>query len=452
MARVPVPTRRAGIGRHGFMVTACRPASGATRPARCGLSTGAGICRNIAAMLRDPSARRDVRVNALLGAGHFLSHFYQLCLPPLFIAWQHAFGVSFAELGLSVALMSGATAVAQTPVGILVDRYGARRFLIGGILLMGLSVAAMGLAAHYWQVVGLALLSGIGNSVLHPCDYAILSGSIRRERLGRSFSFHTFCGYIGYAAAPPVMATLLFACGWRAAVGLAGLVGVPVALAILWQSPILAEAAGGRETRAEAAGAGALLTRPLLLFGAFYMVAAMATAGIQSWLITVLHQVNGLALATASAALTGYMIGMMSGILLGGWAADRSGRLLLLAVGLSLVGAALLLAVGLVPMPEAATLGVLLGAGVMLGATRTPRDLMVKDAAGPGQVGKAFGFVSAGLSLGSAVMPVPYGMLIDAHRPDLVLVVVAGLLAASVVFAIGARAASVRELRVAAAQ
>jgi len=42
---------------------------------------------------------RDARVNALLGAGHFLSHFYQLCLPPLFIAWQQAFGVSFAELG-----------------------------------------------------------------------------------------------------------------------------------------------------------------------------------------------------------------------------------------------------------------------------------------------------------------------------------------------------------------
>ena len=33
------------------------------------------------------------RVNALLGAGHFLSHFYQLCLPPLFIAWQRPFEV-----------------------------------------------------------------------------------------------------------------------------------------------------------------------------------------------------------------------------------------------------------------------------------------------------------------------------------------------------------------------
>ena len=34
---------------------------------------------------------RTTRVNLLLGNGHFLSHFYSLCLPPLFLAWQAAF-------------------------------------------------------------------------------------------------------------------------------------------------------------------------------------------------------------------------------------------------------------------------------------------------------------------------------------------------------------------------
>jgi hypothetical protein len=69
----------------------------------------------------------STRVNAVIGTGHFLSHYYQLCLPPMFLAWQSAFGVSFAELGLSMALMSCATGLLQTPVGFLVDRYGARR-------------------------------------------------------------------------------------------------------------------------------------------------------------------------------------------------------------------------------------------------------------------------------------------------------------------------------------
>jgi len=41
---------------------------------------------------------KDARVNALIGSGHFLSHYYQLCLPPMFLAWQQAFGATFAEL------------------------------------------------------------------------------------------------------------------------------------------------------------------------------------------------------------------------------------------------------------------------------------------------------------------------------------------------------------------
>ncbi len=69
--------------------------------------------------MKFPDFGRDARVNALIGCGHFLSHYYQLCLPPLFIAWQKAFDVSFAELGLAIALMGGTSAVAQAPIGFL---------------------------------------------------------------------------------------------------------------------------------------------------------------------------------------------------------------------------------------------------------------------------------------------------------------------------------------------
>jgi MFS transporter, FSR family, fosmidomycin resistance protein len=66
-----------------------------------------------------------------------------------------------------------------------------------------------------------------------------------------------------------------------------------------------------------------------------------------------------------------------------------------------------------------------------LGASRTPRDVMLKDAAPPGQMGKVFGFVSAGLPLGSALTPVPFGFMIDRGHPELILVFVAVLLLAS---------------------
>ena len=393
-------------------------------------------------MLKFPAFGRDTRVNALLGAGHFLSHYYQLCLPPVFIAWQKSFDVSFAELGLAMAVMSAAAALMQTPMGFLVDRYGARPFLVGGTLTMALSVSAMSFATSYWQIVALALLSGIGNSVIHPADYSILSGSVDRARLGRSFAFHTFVGNIGFAVAPPATAALTLLLGWRGALLLVGLLGVPVVATILWQSRILVEQRREPHDRAAAgapSGIRMLLSRSVMMFFAFFMVSAAAGAGIQSWLITILHRAYGMPIAAASSALTGWMVGSICGVLLGGWVADRTDRHLPFVVALTTGAAAVLLWVGIVPMAELMTVGVLFIGGLMTGASRTPRDVMVKDAAPPGQIGKVFGFVSSGMSLGGAIMPVPYGMIIDSGRPRLVLVVVASLLMASLFCAGGAR-------------
>src|SRR6202012_923406 len=113
-----------------------------------------------------------------------------------------------------------------------------RPFLVGGALLMSLSLAAMGLTTAFWQVLVLATLSGVGNSVLHPADYAILSGSVDKYRMGRSFALHTFSGNLGFSAGPPVTALLMAAIGWRGTLLTVGLLGVPVGAAILLQSRI----------------------------------------------------------------------------------------------------------------------------------------------------------------------------------------------------------------------
>ena len=51
------------------------------------------------------------------------------------------------------------------------------------------------------KIVVLAMLSGLGNAVFHPADYAILSGSVSSEKMGRSFALHTFTGHVGFASA-----------------------------------------------------------------------------------------------------------------------------------------------------------------------------------------------------------------------------------------------------------
>jgi MFS family permease len=398
-----------------------------------------------AATSEAPGAGQDARIIALIGTGHFLSHFYMLCLPPLFLVWREEFGVSYAELGLTVALMSGTTALLQTPVGFAVDRYGARPFLVGGTLIMALAISAMAFAPGVWALWLLAILSGVGNSVIHPADYAILAGSIRQDRMGRAFAMHTFTGNLGFALAPPIIALLMTVMGWREALLLVGLLGVPVVGAILLQSRVLKDQAKPKAAdEAGQSGRELLLSRPMLLFFVFFLLSASAGSGIQAFVITVLGKLWATPIATASMVLTGYMAGATGGTLIGGWFVDRAkgGGIMGFMTILTLFAMAMFLVLGLIALPEIALPGVGLLAGLAMGASRTPRDVMLKDACPPGQIGKVFGFVSAGLPLGGAITPVPLGFLIDMGYPGLVLPVVAALLGLSLLCAGGARASS----------
>ena len=372
---------------------------------------------------------RDTRVSTLIGMGHFLSHFYVLCMPPLFLAWQPAFHVTFAQLGLIAATMSAVTAILQTPVGFLVDRHGARPYLVGGVGLMASCIALMGFATAYWQLLALAALSGVGNSVVHPADYAILSGSISSERTGRAFALHTFSGNLGFSLAPPVMAALIWTIGWRSGLFLVGGAGLPVVLAVLWQSRILNDGVPKAQNRAPVtAGHKLLLTRPMLLFLCFFVAGSMAGAGLQAWLITVLHQVHGIGITVASTVLTTYMVGATLGVLVGGVVVDRTPRHLAFTTLVVTLSALFTLVGGYLPLPATLVAVMMFAAGLAAGCSRTPRDMMVREAAPPGQVGKVFGFVSSGLPLGSALTPVPFGFLIDQGHPELVFALVAGLL------------------------
>src|SRR5579862_5662402 len=394
---------------------------------------------------------RDARVNSLIGTGHFLSHFYQLCLPPLFLVWQKQFGVSFAELGLAPVMMAIAAAVMQTPYGFLVDRFGARRFLIGNTLVMSLAIALMAFATAYWQIVLLAFISGAANAVYHPADYSILAGSIRKERMGQAFAIHTFTGNAGFALAPPVVALLLTTMGWREALLILGLLGVPVAALIVWQSSILQEQARDQKKKSGMTVGGLLLDRTLLLFFCFYLLGSMAGSGVQAWLITILHDVKGIELALASTALTAYMIGTSAGVSLSGWMVDRWKRFIaLLVAGLTLCSACLTLLVGVLPVTGIAAIAIMFISGAALGGSRTPRDIMLKDAAPPGEIGKVFGFVSSSLPLGGALTPVPFGYLIDHGHADWVLVFAAIILVASIL-CMGTARASARNAAIAAA-
>ena len=389
---------------------------------------------------------RETRVNILISMGHTLSHFYVLVFPPLFIVWQHEFGISFAELGLAPVVMSIMSAALQTPIGFLVDRYGARPFLIGGTLFMSLAISGMAFCTDYWQILALATVSGMGNAVFHPSDYSILAGSIGKERIGRAFALHSFTGNVGFAVAPPVVAGLMLFMGWRSALLILGLLGLPVVLAVIWQSGILKDEVRREKKDGRLTVRQLLFDRTLVLFFSFYLLGSMAGSGVQAWLITVLHQVKGIDIALASTALTSYMIGSSVGVLFGGWAADRPGSSRHLGgfvILLTSLAAVTTFVVGVSPVGGILAIGLMFVSGLCLGGSRTPRDIMLKDAAPPGEIGKVFGFISASLPLGSALVPVPFGYLIDHGHAELVLILAALLMVGSL-FCMGSARASIK--------
>src|SRR5262245_29526953 len=173
-----------------------------------------------------PERGSDYRILGVIGIGHCVSHVYYLVLPPLFVPLREAFNVSYAELGMVLAVMSLASAVLQVPIGFMVDRLGARLMLSVGFLVVSLATALMGLATSFWQLVALSFVAGAGNAVFHPTDYAILNSSISPARMGRAFSLHTFTGQMGSAAAPIVTIALAEMFGWRAALLILGLAGL----------------------------------------------------------------------------------------------------------------------------------------------------------------------------------------------------------------------------------
>lgn len=368
-------------------------------------------------------ASRSRRVIGLVGTGHFFSHFYMLLLPPLFPILRGVYGVGYTELGLAFTVFSVVTGLTQAPVGFLVDRYGARRLLVGGLLLEGLAIALIGLVPHYGALLALMMLAGLANAVYHPADYAILSATMPAERIGRAFSLHTFAGYSGDALAPVTILALLGLCGWRLGLVVCGLAGMAMALVLSANGELLQtrphQAGPAVDGAARGSGWGLLFSLPVLMGVLFFVGIAMTGKGIQSFSVAALTSRDNLPLAQASGILSAYLFMAPVGVLAGGWIADRVGHhARVVSVCFVLVAAAFAV-VGRGGLAPSMLLVVFAVAGLAAGVVAPSRDMLVRAVAPPEAVGRVFGFVSTGLNIGGIVAPPLFGYLLDRGAPSL---------------------------------
>jgi FSR family fosmidomycin resistance protein-like MFS transporter len=387
-------------------------------------------------------ARQNTKVIGLVSAGHFMSHFYFLTLPPLFPFLREAFGVSYTELGVMMTAIYGTSAISQVPIGFAVDRFGARLVLSLGLTLMAVAFGLVGLAPTFIAVVLLAMLGAVGHSVFHPADYAILGSSIAESWVARAFSIHTFAGHLGTAMAPVTIIFLAALAGWRVALVATGILGLVVMVALTSQWSSLSDDAlppkKARKAKAESGGAAEpqhkdglalLFSTPMMLFFLFFAVLSMTSSGMQAFSVAALVSLHDMPLATASAALTAYLFCTAAGILLGGEIAGRTRRHDVVAGIAFVITAVVAMVLAQVHLALFALIPVMVVMGLSQGIIRPARDMMLRAAAPKGSTGKVFGFVSAGIAAGSALAPIPFGYLLDAGRPEWVFYLIVGFMA-----------------------
>jgi MFS transporter, FSR family, fosmidomycin resistance protein len=376
-----------------------------------------------------PTGRHDLKVMSLIGTAHFFSHFYILALPPLFPILRAEFGVGYAALGLALAVLNGVTGLTQAPVGFLVDRFGARAILIVGLALFSLSIGLVGLFPSYPMLLALMVIAGLGNSVFHPADYAILSSAIDQRRMGRAFSIHTFGGHAGFALAPPVIVFLTAMSDWRTALMLAGTAGLVVTLLIVLNSDVLrTDADGWRAVAARgAAGVRLLISGPILMALAFFAMLALSLGGFMSFSVAAIEALYQVSLAEANLPLTAYLAASATGVLAGGWIADRTHRHQHVVGGCFLLVALFSALIPELLPPLAITAGLFALAGFFSGVVAPSRDMMVRAVTPPGASGKVFGFVTTGFNIGGIVAPLLFGFVLDYGEPGWVFWTIAGL-------------------------
>ncbi len=365
-------------------------------------------------------ASRDIRVISLIGAAHGASHYYQLAFATMLLIVREEAGLSFQDVGLLAGIFYGVSGLAQTIAGFAVDRFGARPILAGGLLLVGIGLALTSMAHSFAAFAVIAAVAGLGNSVFHPADFALLNASVNPARLGRAYSIHGVGGSLGWAAAP-VMYFLDSLFGQVGAALAGALPGVLLAgLVWLHRTELVDHRAQDRAAAAAHGGAPttALFLQPaILLCLVYFALIAANTVGIQQFAVPAWVSMFGLSENFAALCLMVFIVGSAAGVLVGGLFADRVRRHDRVAtIGLA-VAALLTLPIATQSVPPALLLPLLALAGAAGGATGPSRDMIVRGATPPGASGKVFGFVYSGLDIGSFLAPPLFGFLMGKGMP-----------------------------------
>jgi MFS family permease len=236
--------------------------------------------------------------------------------------------------GLLGSLTLVASAVGGMLFGVIADRFGRTRALIGSILIYSIFTAACGLSQSIWQLAVFRILLGLGMGGEWASGAALVSETWPAEHRGKALGIMQSSWAIGYGAAAVVTALVLPRWGWRAVF----FVGILPAFITLWVRRRVKEPAIWQQRRSATSPADAFaqlfssplvaLTVPVTLMNACTM---FAWWGFNLWLpgyLSLPAERGGIGLSTTTMSwfVLAMQVGMWFGYVTFGFVADLLGR------------------------------------------------------------------------------------------------------------------------------
>jgi MFS family permease len=357
-----------------------------------------------------------------------------LYVPPVFLVpLQDHFGWSRAAIAGGSAVGALAAGVFSPLVGVWIDRYGSRKVMTAGALVMGTAFASFSLVQALWQLYAINVIAAAGISCVAWIPNQTLVSNWFEKKRGLAMGIALAGIGFGGLAMAPFADFLIGWLGWRLAfAALASLVlffVVAVIAAVVRTRPAdlglrpdgdtapSEEAdSSGPNPLAAAAEVGGLTLSESLRTSAFWVLSLSNLLAIFASLSVVAHLVaflrdEGFESGIAATSL-GLTIGAsVLGRILFGFLADRFSKRQIMAAAIVVHAGAVVCLLG-IQSPAALPAFVLLF-GMGLGGVAVLTPLLVGECFGLESFGKVLGVIMIASTLGAAAGPVLTGRIFD---------------------------------------
>jgi MFS family permease len=280
-----------------------------------------------------PEGKRALVAAAL---GWMLDSFDVMLYALVLASLMNDLSMSPPTAGLLGSVTLLASAAGGLIFGVIADRLGRTRALMGSILMYSVFTAACGFAQDVTQLAVFRVFLGLGMGGEWASGAALVSETWAAEHRGKALGFMQSSWAVGYAAAAIVTAVVMPVWGWRGVF----FVGVLPALLTIWVRRAVKEPAIWEERRAQRTGSEGLgfdrmfspsmwrVTTAVTLMNACTM---FAWWGFNLWLPGYLALPTekggiGLSTTTMSSFVVAMQVGMWFGYVTFGYASDWMGR------------------------------------------------------------------------------------------------------------------------------